>query len=449
MTTAPTGYRIRPGHPQDVEDLATINAAVHLQSDTGGTPHPGIGAWTRDLFDGHPTVTPAAFLVAEELGSDRPVASLVAVAQLWRHGEVRLPVVQVELVGTDPAHRGNRLTDRMFAALHEQCAQDGTVLQAIEGIPYFYRRFGYEYALASGGAPLIPAAALPAATAGPGAASHIGAGAALYARPAGPHDTGALAAVDRSLGAQAGLFCPRDEAMWRHEIAGRQDGSLVCRTVVALVDETGTIVGHLVHSMRPNPAGELAVFSAACADPGDWPAAVPVVLAYLAGAGARTASESGRPFTAVRPLLDAAHPLSRLAPPGVPQRSRDWYVRTGDPVGLLEHLRPALAARWRAAGLRWPHETLLIDAYHDVARLDFDRGELVKVSPGRRGPAPGSDPAVHLTIPPGALLQLALGYRTLPEVRHGWPDCIVRDATTALFVETGFPRVPAMVWPVL
>jgi hypothetical protein len=30
----------------------------------------------------------------------------------------------------------------------------------IEGIPYFYRRLGYDYALANDGAPTVPAAAV-------------------------------------------------------------------------------------------------------------------------------------------------------------------------------------------------------------------------------------------------------------------------------------------------
>src|SRR4051812_38836763 len=102
-----TGYMIRSGRSDDIDQLATMNAAVHLQAKTGGEPHLGIAAWTRDLFDGHPTAGPADFLVAES-AAGHPVASLVMIRQEWRLGDVQLPVAIIELVGTDPAHRGHR-----------------------------------------------------------------------------------------------------------------------------------------------------------------------------------------------------------------------------------------------------------------------------------------------------------------------------------------------------
>jgi hypothetical protein len=50
---------------------------------TGGQPHPGIAAWVEDLLDGHPSVVPDDFLVAEDSATGRPVASLVELRQDW------------------------------------------------------------------------------------------------------------------------------------------------------------------------------------------------------------------------------------------------------------------------------------------------------------------------------------------------------------------------------
>jgi hypothetical protein len=62
-------------------------------------------------------------------------------------------------------------------------------------------------------------------------------------------------------------------------------------------------------------------------------------------------------------------------------------------------------------------------------------GDLAAVVPGPRSAMPADDPAVHAAIPPGALLQLALGHRTLPEVLAARPDCLLRDRDTALLLE--------------
>ncbi|MEH1130746.1 GNAT family N-acetyltransferase, partial [Micromonospora sp. CPCC 206061] len=47
----------------------------------------------------------------------------------------------------------------------------------------------------------------------------------------------------------------------------------------------------------------------------------------------------------------------------------------------------------------------------------------------------------------GALLQLTLGHRTLPEVLDTWPDCLLRGSVTEHFLTTAFPQVPVRVWP--
>ncbi|MEU4421783.1 GNAT family N-acetyltransferase [Actinoplanes sp. NPDC024001] len=429
MLTDTGHYTIRPGRASDVDDLARLQAAVQLQAVTGGAPHAGIAAWVEDLLDGHPTVTPDDFLVAEDTATGRPAASLVALRQEWDLAGVRLPVVQVELVGTTPQHRGNRLTERLFAALHQRCDEGGVLVQMIEGIPYFYRRLGYEYALANDGAPSVPATALAA---GEGHAS---------VRPAAVTDAEALAKIDLRLTEGTALTCPRDAATWRYEIAGRRPGDLARREVAVLDDGTG-VRGYLVHSARLSGAGELVVFAAGCADPGDWPAAARAMLGYAGGRHAAAGE-----FTGLRLLLDPEHPLARFGPPGVPARQRGWYVRIGDPAGLLGHLLPVLRERWQAAGLRWPEPALTIDLYGRAARLEFTAGELtaVRAVPGVVSPA--TDPAVHAAVPPGALPQLALGHRTVAQVLDTWPDFLLRDRLTEQFLTAAFPRVPVRVWP--
>lgn len=112
MTTESDRYVLRPGRASDAVELARLHASVQLQTVTGGQPHAGIAAWVEDLLDGHPSVVPDDFLVAEDSATGRPAGSLVGLRQQWSVAGVRLPVAQVELVGTAPEHRGNRLTRR-------------------------------------------------------------------------------------------------------------------------------------------------------------------------------------------------------------------------------------------------------------------------------------------------------------------------------------------------
>ncbi|WP_207930353.1 GNAT family N-acetyltransferase [Streptomyces hainanensis] len=420
-------YLIRPGRPSDIDRCAALNDAVH--------PYPGIADWTRDLFDGHPAVRHDDFLVAEPAGGGEIAATLVGIRQEWTFGGIRLPVVQVELVGTDPGHRGRGLAGLLFDALHARGTADGTALQVIEGIPYFYRRFGYEYALHIGGAPEAPAEALralppPSGTARP------------PLRPATPADAAALARVDRAVADRDVLACARDEAGWRHEISGHRQDSLARRVVLALLDEAGKVSGYLVHGRRPAPDGRLAVFAAGCADPDGWPRLAPEIQRHLAEVGTATAGPD-RPFTALRLRLPATHPLAGALPQGPATRPWSWYARAGDPAALLDHWLPVLARRWREHDLRWPGDALLIDTYHQGIRLHFDDGVPVAARAEPRGAAPADT-----AIPPGALLQLLLGQRSPGELLDIWPDMTVSNPATAEFLEAGFPTVPPEMWAI-
>ncbi|MGN9812896.1 GNAT family N-acetyltransferase [Micromonospora sp. BQ11] len=439
MSSQDARSTIRPGEARDVDALASLQASVQLQAVTRGTPHPGIAAWVHDLLDGHPSVTPDDFLVADETATGRSVASLVGLRQYWSLAGVRLPVAQIELVGTAPQHRGNRLTEQLFATLHRRYAADGVPLQMIEGIPYFYRRLGYDYALANDGAPTVPATALPDAR----PYSTTG---RLTVRPATVADADALAAIDRELAAGDAWSCPRDAAVWRYEIAGRRPTDIARRAVAVLV-HSAEVRGYLVYSPRLSATGELIVVAAACRQPADWPQAAPVMHDHLGEAGRQHAGAGNQTFTALRPLLDPGHPMVRFGPPGIPRRPRGWYVRTGDPADLLARLQPLLQARWRAADLRWPEPALTIDTYGHAARLEFTDGQLTAITAGRGTTSPSTDAATHAAIPPAALLHLALGHRTLPELLTTWPDLLLRDRRTEHFLAAAFPAVPVRLWP--
>lgn len=442
MTRENDRYMIRLGRTCDAIELAGLQASVQLQAVTGGQPHPGIAAWVEDLLDGHPSVAPDDFLVAEDAATGRPVASLVGLRQDWNLAGVRLPVAQVELVGTALEHRGNRLTERLFAELHQRYAANGVPVQIIEGIPYFYRRLGYDYALANDGAATVPAAALPAT----GHDRSSGSRGGLTVRPATVADADDLADIDRRLADGNTLSCPRDAAVWRYEIAGRLPADIARREVAVLV-HGADVRGYLVHGARLSAAGELIVVAAACKRPADWPQAAVAMHAHLNHVGRQYEASADRPFAAVRRILDPDHPLARLGPPGVPRRPRGWYARSGDPADLLARLQPLLRARWHAANQRWPEPALTIDTYGRAARLVFSDGKLTAVTAIRGAVSPSTDPQTHAAIPPGALLQLALGHRTLPEVLDTWPDCLLRDRPTEHFLTTAFPKVPVRVWP--
>jgi predicted acetyltransferase len=128
---------------QDAERVATFNASVHQDE--------GIDIFTRWKLSGsHPTVTFSDCLYVEDTHSGEIVSSLCLIPQTWTYEGVPLHVGEVGLVGTYPDYRGRGLIRAQMDAIDRMLRAHGCLLSCIEGIPYFYKQFGYEYAIPLG-----------------------------------------------------------------------------------------------------------------------------------------------------------------------------------------------------------------------------------------------------------------------------------------------------------
>ena len=72
---------------------------------------------------------------------------MVLISQTWTYDGIAFGVGRPELVGTAPAYRRRGLVRTQFEVLHQRSAERHERLQAITGIPWYYRQFGYEMAL--------------------------------------------------------------------------------------------------------------------------------------------------------------------------------------------------------------------------------------------------------------------------------------------------------------
>ena len=118
-----------------------LEQIVSLQVERNG---PECDAMVRALW-----VDPACgnrrFTVAVE--DARVVSSLCLIAGTLEVAGVVVPYGQPEFVATAPSHEHRGLVRRQLDLVHRWSLEDGHLTQLIAGIPYFYRRFGYEYAI--------------------------------------------------------------------------------------------------------------------------------------------------------------------------------------------------------------------------------------------------------------------------------------------------------------
>ncbi len=78
---------------------------------------------------------------------DRVVSTAMLLDETLVLDGVEIPAGQVELVATDREYEGRGLARALMGWAHELSASRGHLAQVMIGIPYFYRQFGYQYAI--------------------------------------------------------------------------------------------------------------------------------------------------------------------------------------------------------------------------------------------------------------------------------------------------------------
>lgn len=141
------GLLLRRATSADTEPLITFHGSGYETYDDPAVEE-DVKTWVRDLTSGkHPTTGIGDFLLVEDTRTKAIVSSICLISQTWSYCGVPFGVGRVELVGTLPDYRRRGLVKRQFEAIHALSAAFGELLQIINGVPWFYRQFGYEYAV--------------------------------------------------------------------------------------------------------------------------------------------------------------------------------------------------------------------------------------------------------------------------------------------------------------
>src|SRR5258708_33016388 len=156
---------LRWSRAEDIEDLVYLNSMVFRDS-ADALPNTNLGNLVRELMSGqHPLMGPNDFVVVEDTrrATHRIVACTCFWSQAWEYEGIHISLGRPELVATDPAYRNRGLVRALFEEIHARSEAEGHLAQGITGISYFYRQFGYEYALNLGGRRVTNLSLIPTA----------------------------------------------------------------------------------------------------------------------------------------------------------------------------------------------------------------------------------------------------------------------------------------------
>jgi len=440
---------LRRARREDAEAVAAFNARVHFSSGRSfeqREPHRGIAAGTRDLMSGdHPTCDASDFTVVEDSRTGSIVSSTCLIGQRFSYEGIDFDAGLPELVGTHPDYRRRGLVREQFEVLHRWSKKRAHLMQAIAGIPYYYRRFGYEMAVYMGEGRRVYIQDLP----GKPSSSDKGGGSprSYRLRSAAASDARFLSDLHRRGRGRYLLTSARDEGLWRYEVAGRNPESDESLEVRILEDEAGKPAGYVCH-MRDFRGGTLQVERYELANGVSWLEATPFVLSELAQIAHKRASDEEKPASLTF-VLGERHPLHEVIPePPLYRLDRhdhySFYVRVPDLSGFLRHVAPVLERRLAASVAAGHTGELKVSFYGHGLRIELERGRLSGVEDW----SPTVEETGDAAFPDLTFLQLLFGHRSLEELDHAFADCWPGGGDARVLLEALFPRRPSDLWPV-
>ena len=421
------GLILRRSSPADAEKLFHFNALIHGEF----APDERIGQWARDLLEQpHPTFGVNDFTIVEQLSTGRIVSSLNLISQTWLYEGIPFGVGRPELVGTLSEFRKRGLVRIQFEEIHRWSAKRAELVQAITGIPNYYRQFGYEMCVdlegsRSGYEPNLPKLA-------------DGTPEPYRLRLASETDIPFLSTVYAHAAKRSLLYAVRDEALWRLELSGRSQTSIT-RLVWHIIERVsdGEAVGFLAHPWFSGDHSLPAILIELKAGI-SWLDVSPTLARKMWELGKIACQLEGKLCTEFTFSLSGSHPIYQVMNSSLPhiRRPYAWYLRVPDLPALIARIAPVLEERLAESLIPGYNNEIKINFYTSGLHLGFTNGRITKLESWQ----PDSKNEGDIAFPNQTFLQLVFGYRKLDELIYSYADCWSSRDETTLLINSLFPH---------
>jgi hypothetical protein len=436
------GLVLRWSTAADVERLAALYGQVFRDKQEDPL-NENVGAWVRDMMGGeHPLLGAGDFALVEDTDGGAIISATCLMNQTWEYEGVAFPIGRPEIVATVEQRRTRGLVRAIFELIHARSAARGHLVQAITGIPYYYRQFGYEYALDLGGYRGVFFSAIPKLKDGEPEPYTL--------RDATRDDLPRVLELYDRERARGPVSTKIDPTYWRWMLDGQRVESGEGGNIQLIVNGDGATLGYvLVRRRRWTDAVGIMALSV---EPGvPLPAVLPSLLRAIQALAPSipTYRQDMAPATRVAFIFGREHPVYDALGPvlaGTYEPPYAWYVRVPDVPGLLRTIAPALEQRLAASPVVSGYTgELRMDFYRDGLRMAFAEGRLTAAEDWSAR-AVNWGPKPQAGFPPLVFLQLLFGHRSLDELRYAFPDVWAEQEVRTL-LEALFPAQPSWAMP--
>ncbi len=439
--TLAEGFILRWGTAADLPSLDQLYGTVFGDELESGF-NQYVVANTHGLLSGkHPHCSPEDFAVVSD-ATGRIVAATVLMRMNIEYAGTYLQGGRPEMVASYPEVRNRGFIRGIFRLIHARSEQRGDLFQGITGIPYYYKQFGYDYALTLGGSVSLPATVIPAASLVEEPFS---------IRPAQYDDIMQLQMLfererSRMYERLPMLATSRiDATYWRWAINGSTSHEPLKPYTwqpYMITDRAGEVVGSIglariraiedmaIHFCNTEPHVRLADV---------YPSLLRAI--YATSQTIPTWDSLTKPCSGVRLLLGVGHPFYALVShlPHVVYQPYGWYLRVADLPSFIGKIASVLEKRLSQSVYAGYTGMLLFDFYRGGLQFRIDKG---RISAQQWAGTPGAT----ASYPPNVFLQQLFGLHSLSELKQSHMD-VRANGETAQILDILFPKQASWLLP--
>lgn len=323
--------------------------------------------------------------------------------------DVALKTAELGIVATDERYRNLGINSKLTELFFEKAAELGYEMIVIEGIPYFYRRYGFDYAVKMGGDSLSLDG------------KDFAESPDITVRKATPEDVGFIFENHRKTNEKVGVRSIMEKEVILSQCFDYE--SPETGRDAFIIEKSGEKAGYFILSKDPDgytitdiPDMDFGLYEA--------------VMAFLKGDSKISERKSALTARIPEPLKF----IDYLKGYGAKrQRGYAWQIKIADDFEFLKKIKPLLEKRLENSNFAGESFEFRYNNFGELIKFSIDRGKIgFEREPFR--------PNWEFNVPREIAPKLFLGCNTLGELIDFYPDCYADEKIVGV-LNTLFPRL--------
>ena len=391
---------------EDLEEYLQLMRTIFGEND-------GVDVMVKRLLENYPGFNwKSIFVVKHE---SKIIASLNIIPQTWSIGGIPLKAAEMGMVATLSEYRKQGFQRILNKEYEKRLREEGYIISVIEGIPYFYRQFGYEYTIPLDVETRIPTNKIPNYNQ------------SLKIRIFKEEDLPRATELLQETQKKYLVHSIRQDEIWAVQCRTGWQGDWPFEGYLA--EEKGVITAYFRLSKKE---GNLYLIEVSETDQDTAESILGFLKAYAWDRGlAELVSRvsHNEPFTQT---------LTSIG--GERNKPYAWQVKVIDHLRLFEKLAPLFERRLASSPYRRLTDKVKFNLYRRCISLDILEGKIKEVSPcdGLR--------CDEIRINHEVFSQLLLGSRSVNELLEIYRDVSIKPRYTML-VDVLFPKGVSFIHP--